>query len=210
MIVAIPHHNRSDLLRECLFSIPMKYEVVVKRGGTFARNANWCFARAESRDVLLVNDDAVLSPGAIEAMLAVDADVVVATNVKPTANAVSIEATADGYRVNRLPSMPEAFGAFGIIPHGACVLFRAHLGGLRKFDERFQNGWEDVDLYLRLKSLGYKIAPSAGTFIHEEMSSAGRLDHIRENRRLFVELWPTERFERHESEARLSKKPSDP
>jgi GT2 family glycosyltransferase/glycosyltransferase involved in cell wall biosynthesis len=75
---------------------------------------------------------------------------------------------------------------------GACMAMRAaDFARCRGFDPSFTNGQEDVDLCLRLTaSLGTfcRYEPSS-TVIHHEGQSAGRFDHARSNRQVFLERW---------------------
>ncbi len=67
---------------------------------------------------------------------------------------------------------------------GACMAVRAdlffNLGG---FDRSYVNGYEDVDLCIRAKKLGFEIVYVAeSTVIHyESQSGAARWTHVREN-----------------------------
>lgn len=74
---------------------------------------------------------------------------------------------------------------------GACMLVRRELffavGG---FDAAFRNGFEDVDLCLRLGERGYEIHYCADSVVeHLESVSPGRFRHDRENVSLYRERW---------------------
>lgn len=73
----------------------------------------------------------------------------------------------------------------------ACMLIRRTLfeqvGG---FDTSFRNGFEDVDLCLRLGELGYEIHYChTSTLYHLESVSPGRFDHDRENVGIYHTRW---------------------
>lgn len=74
---------------------------------------------------------------------------------------------------------------------GACMLIKKEIfmkvGG---FDERFLNGFEDIDLCLKVKELGYQIlyCPSSVVY-HFESRTEGRKDHDIENSRVFSDKW---------------------
>ncbi|KAF0219373.1 MAG: hypothetical protein FD174_2072 [Geobacteraceae bacterium] len=73
----------------------------------------------------------------------------------------------------------------------ACMLIKKglflELGG---FDEGFRNGYEDIDLCLRARTLGKKILYNPESIlIHFEETSPGRKDHDRENRDRFLARW---------------------
>ncbi|MBU0509625.1 glycosyltransferase, partial [bacterium] len=58
------------------------------------------------------------------------------------------------------------------------------------FDEQYRNGFEDVDLCLRLRRSGLRViyCPES-TVMHREESSDGRKDHDRENLERFLARW---------------------
>jgi hypothetical protein len=74
---------------------------------------------------------------------------------------------------------------------GACLLIRTPVFmqvGL--FDENFRNGFEDVDLCLRVGQLGYRVLYNPDCVVyHLESMTPGRGDHDRENSRYFEEKW---------------------
>ncbi len=73
----------------------------------------------------------------------------------------------------------------------ACMLVRRDLfsevGG---FDEAYRNGFEDVDLCLKIKQQGWRVIyqPSSVLY-HLESQTPGRKDHDVENHRLFTARW---------------------
>ena len=74
----------------------------------------------------------------------------------------------------------------------AAVAMRADdVVALRGFDTAYRNGFEDVDLCLRLlerRPGGFRVAPTA-LVTHLESKTPGRYAHVDENRELFVERW---------------------
>lgn len=73
----------------------------------------------------------------------------------------------------------------------ACMLMpRSLFMNLNGFDEGYRNGFEDVDLCLRIGESGLRIlyTPSA-TVVHHEESTAGRKTYDRENFNRFMDLW---------------------
>lgn len=74
---------------------------------------------------------------------------------------------------------------------GACLAIRRSLfremGG---FDEEYRNGYEDIDLCLRLKDQGYRIVYVPESRIwHHVSKSPGRSDHSNSNFTRFNERW---------------------
>ena len=73
----------------------------------------------------------------------------------------------------------------------ACLLVRSAVFlALGLFDEGFQNGFEDVDLCLRLGQNGYRLiyTPLAQVY-HLESQTKGRFDHEQENTCLLYNRW---------------------
>ena len=74
---------------------------------------------------------------------------------------------------------------------GACFFIKKSLfEKLGGFDEAFINGQEDIDLCMKIKSLGLKIWYSPDAWIyHLESQSANRLEKAFQNRQLFLKRW---------------------
>ena len=73
----------------------------------------------------------------------------------------------------------------------ACMLVRKSIfNEVGCFDENFLNGYEDIDLCLKIKELGMDImyCPESVLY-HYESISEGRGDKYKENRELFLEKW---------------------
>jgi glycosyltransferase involved in cell wall biosynthesis len=74
---------------------------------------------------------------------------------------------------------------------GACFMIHRELFlQLAGFDETYQNGVEDIDLCLRVRSAGRKVVyePKAVVY-HLEGRSVGRFNHVNENLRIFFNRW---------------------
>lgn len=74
---------------------------------------------------------------------------------------------------------------------GACMLVRREafesVGG---FDEGYRNGFEDVDLCLKIREQGWRILYQPKSVVyHLESRTPGRKDHERENGRRLIERW---------------------
>lgn len=72
-----------------------------------------------------------------------------------------------------------------------CLVDRAAWNAMGGFDRTFVNGWEDVDLCLRLGEAGYEIHYCAESMIYhmESASRDLRAPQERENRGVYVERW---------------------
>lgn len=74
---------------------------------------------------------------------------------------------------------------------GACMLVRKDLFEQASgFDEKYQNGVEDIDLCLKVKMLGKRVVyePKSVLF-HYEGVTEGRFDNVNDNLKLFFEKW---------------------
>lgn len=177
--VVVPHHSRFDLLEKSLASVAdhsvivvddsvsgLKHslpEVVVLRtsGETgFAKSCNVGLGRAESEGaewVLLLNDDAILEEGALEALLEAakahqHADAFGPVLVGPTgiesAGLCFSPRTARVVQRTDVPDAPREVMALS----GACLLVRSFW----RFSEEFPHAMEDIDLGLRIREVGKK------------------------------------------------------
>lgn len=73
----------------------------------------------------------------------------------------------------------------------ACMLVRRELfEEVRGFDEQFVNGFEDVDLCLKVREKGYHVVYQPRSVLyHLESQTPGRKDHDAHNSRLLEERW---------------------
>ena len=97
----------------------------------------------------------------------------------------------DHYLKGRALTAAHGAGRFARAVTGACCMIRRDLflsaGG---FDESFRNGYEDVDLCLRLGQMGYKHWVDYRSVVcHHVSASPGRMDHELRNMRLFLQRW---------------------
>lgn len=186
LCVVIPCFRRQDLLRQALESADgspvllvddsvegldwtgFSAEVLRTEGALgFSGAANRGIAWAEDQGfswVLLLNDDARLEPGALEALVRVvenrpDVDAAGPLLYGPegleSAGFCLSPRTARLVQRKDVPSQPSPVVALS----GACLFLRSHL----RFDEGFPHAFEDVDLGLRIKARGQKsiVVPQA-------------------------------------------------
>lgn len=74
---------------------------------------------------------------------------------------------------------------------GACLFIQKEIyGRLGGFEEKYLNGWEDIDLCFKVKNAGLKVLYTGETFVyHLESQSEGRLNFAKDNERLFMSVW---------------------
>lgn len=80
---------------------------------------------------------------------------------------------------------------FQVVTAACCLIRRDAFEQAGGFDTAFLNGWEDVDLCLRLGELGYEVHYCANSVVHhlESASRDPRLPQERENRERYAERW---------------------
>ena len=179
MVVLIPHHSRTDHLVRCLSAVrdwpvcvvddspsgvaPLPVPTVRTSGNTgFAAAINCGLAQLEAqgtRLVLILNDDAAVEPGCIDALVSAwtDADgalgpVLIDGEGRQTAG-IRI-GMAGRVRSNRGGGAGEVDAL-----SGACLLIRA----TERLDPAYVHGFEDLDLCRRLhaRSLAVRVVPDA-------------------------------------------------
>lgn len=201
--IIIPHHNRADLLAECLKSIPkLNFNVIVaKYGGSFSHNCNAGALQAKTDNLIFLNDDTIVNAPALWDMISRPEDVVgcrqhftqpeMATGLADVIGITLRVNENDGRVQYWLTDKPEE----AFYPSGAIFRIRKdlfwHLGGL---DERFINGGEDQALFLKAISEGASISFCMIPIIHHLSQSEGRFKYCAENDTLLKNLWPDERL----------------
>ena len=188
--IIIPHHNRVDRLSELLTSIPHGVEVHVVRGGTFAQNCNWGTVAEgfgmdqENVRYLFLNDDCLLPPAGVDflhSMATAPVPIVGCRIQFPPDHETEERLTGGAYivpvtegedkgliRIEVSSEPPVATPGKAAIPSGCCFAIDAdafwNVGG---FSERFQNGCEDIDLFLRCLEAGFQIGLVTDPRVHD-------------------------------------------
>jgi len=160
----------------------------LERNAGYSRACNLGAARADGDAVVLLNDDCVCDPEFVERIvepLDPVAGTVMAAGVMRDWNdpdridsaGMELDRTLlvfdylNGEPLSRLDGRVED----PIGPSGAAAAFdRATFLAVRGFDERLFAYWEDVDLVLRLRRLGFRCALAAGARgVHEHSATLG-------------------------------------
>lgn len=169
----------------------------------FAGACNQGALAANYEFVVFVNSDLILTPGWLEPLIAkgIDPSVGAVGNRQlfPDSNRVhhcGLYVTQDLYLKHYLldssaDDWRTQFTRECEIVTGACLLVHRDLflilGG---FDESYRNGYEDVDLCLRLKQSGYRVIYTPDSTIYHHVSkSPGRGAHDHLNYNIFMNRW---------------------
>lgn len=185
---------RPDLLTRCLASVR---RAVVVSGGTFAENCN-AGAAVDDDFYVFLNDDAEVPVGWLDHLLAPFADPAVGITgcrlVYPDGRVQHAGVwldTPSGVLTAYNHTDDQPSGEVQAVT-GACMAVRSEcfwaLGG---FDTKFVNGYEDVDLCLRARKQGWKVAYTDAVTVvhHESQSGPARWTHVRENVQRLQEKW---------------------
>ncbi|MDD4986726.1 MAG: galactosyltransferase-related protein, partial [Dehalococcoidales bacterium] len=190
--IIIPHHDQTELLAQCLSSIPLRnYNVMVCRGGTFAQNCNKGARLAETDKLIFANDDLVVNPQVLWELVDAKEELVGVKQFYPDGEPLCVGIFINQFGNYELTNNPKK----AMYPSGAFFRIEKEVfeevGG---FDERFRNGGEDQDLFLKVLEKGYRVGFAQGSVIHHCSQSAGRFDFMRENDEVLHELWPEARL----------------
>ncbi len=169
----------------------------------FAKACNQGARAARGELLLFLNNDTLVTPGWLEALVDIlrkDPDVAAAgakllypDDTVQHAGVVFNERGAVYHLYRHFHRDHPAVNKerdFQVVT-GACLLIRKTIfmqAGL--FDEGFQNGFEDVDLCLRVRQLGYRIRYTPRSVLyHLESKTPGRFAREEENSRLLAKKW---------------------
>lgn len=214
--VIIVNNGSTDSTVEIVSEFSAKYPnfhlINLEENLGFAKANNIASKRAKGEYLLLLNNDTEVQPGWLEAMVeyadndstigAVGSKLLFPDNTIQHAglliykkytskNESQLIAIHNHYK--KSPDDP-----FVNIPYeyqaltAACLLIPKVLyKQLNGFDERFWNGYEDVDLCLRIRKAGYKLVycPASTLIHHESQSGAERFSKVPENVDLLQKIW---------------------
>lgn len=187
---------------------------VNKQLNNFSKSNNMGAKMAEGDTLLFLNNDTQIQEGLLQEMQSVlnsDKNVgVVGSLLYLMDYPRKVQHAGVMFTEKFIPyelGLPLSFGVPEIAPNdprinsvrevpsvtGACMMIKKDLfdkiGG---FDEEYNNGWEDTDLVLRVKELGYKVFYTGRKYVlHKHFGSKdrGRFTHENKNRQRYEEIW---------------------
>ena len=202
--IIIPTINaRPDLLERCINSVTATLNendaLLVVEGGTFAENCNVGAAQTDNEILIFLNDDTKIDQDDwIEKLTSpFENPKVGATGCRLIYPDGKIQHsgvyfdTPDGILTAYNRTWDTDTGPVAAVT-GACLAIRRTLfEQLEGFDTEFRNGYEDVDLCLRIHQAGYTIVYVAECTLihHESQSGAARWEHVNDNVARLQQLW---------------------
>lgn len=182
--VIIPHHNKHDLLAECLKCIPLKnFNIIVVAGADFSKAINKGAKMAETGALIFINDDIKFEPSILWKLLDDKRDIVGVPQRKPDGGILTYGL---GFQNSDIPIGITGRREDVLLPSGAMLKVEKKIfNKLGGFDERYKNGLEDVDFCVRAKAKGYTMGIIDDFIIHHEAQSEGRFDFLSHNGRIF-------------------------
>ena len=186
--IVIPHHNRSDLLEECLKSIPMDFNVFVIRGGAFAENCNRGFRLTRGEYVIFLNDDCVVNEQGLRQMVELKTDIVGSPLIYPDGSPqmYGVE-TVWNWNTKRWKNILTNDSSKADYPSGAFFKIRRSVfKKLGQFSEDYRNGAEDRELFMKAILNRYSISYVDMPSIHHLSVSESRMAYSRENDKIFA------------------------
>lgn len=211
--IVIPHHDRDDLLEECIASIPKGVFYIVTKEGTFSENNNRGFKKvrkAGAKKVMFLNDDVIINRECWDEMMKLSKtfDIVGARTVFPDGRSENF----GGEIVCKYDWRDwVCFHTFEdnnrwIVPGGACFIISSEaFEKCGMFNEEYKNSCEDTELFLTAREMGYSIALTKSTMVHRTGQSAGRYDQDHPNAVLLQQRFSLERVQAIVEKVRLSR-----
>ena len=190
-------HANPALLAQLLDALDADHVTVVE-GGTFAENCNSGARKATSDILIFLNDDTMPHlgwlPPLLDAFNDPDVGIAGARLVYPDGRIqhAGVWFDAPGGILTAHNELEDLESRDVDCVTGACLAIRRELFvACDGFDENFRNGYEDVDLCLRVRAGGWRIRYVAeSTLTHyESQSGAARWTHVGENVQRLQDLW---------------------
>lgn len=178
--------------------------IINDRNEGFGRACNRGALAARGRYLLFLNNDTEATPGWLEALLsAAQGSQVAAVGAKLLYPDGRVQHAGVVFSPDKVPQHVHRFaqsdapevnrcGPVAAVTAACMLISRALFLEMGGFDEVYRNGYEDIDLCLRLRASGRNILyqPQAVVY-HHESQSAGRIDHDSQNYRIFIGRWAT-------------------
>ena len=202
--VILTDDGSTDGTRDFLRSLrPPRYRVVLNdRPRGYAANNNHAARLARAPVLCLLNNDTVLMPAWLHAMLRVlrrtpDSGFVGNVQREPFSGLIDhigVTFNPDGTPVHagKNDSAPpeQEFGRWPAVTAACCVISKDVFMKLGGFDEGFQNGFEDIDFCLRAAEAGHRhYVANRSSIYHYISASPGRRRHEDSNLERYRARW---------------------
>ena len=201
--VILVDDGSSDGTREYLGSIQSPHLKIIfnEQNRGFAGANNRGVEQAEAPRLAFLNNDLVLKSGWLEPMLR-------ALEEPGTGFVGNVQTNAHHGRIDHAGivftpwGIPEHYGMdylylpkngvkeFRAVTAACCLIEKEVFLSVDGFDESYRNGFEDIDLCLRLEQKGFRNKVALGSRVgHWVSSSPGRKEKDDPNRQLFLSRW---------------------
>ena len=186
--IIIPHHDQHQLLAKCLETIDTKiFNIKVISGGTFAQNCNSGAKQSNADTLIFLNDDTLPSQEILEKVAKEKADITGVAQHIPNKRKTYYGL---GYRYDEKEWFLAEEIREVIIPSGFCFkVKRKVFEEMEGLDERYKNGAEDVDFFLRAIKGNRSIGYVRYDIPHLLSKSEGRFDWAFQNNEIFNNNW---------------------
>lgn len=165
---------------------------------SFAEANNLAARRAKKAWLLFINDDCRLAPKSFETLWnARNSERLTAPTLiywDGELQSAGIQLDASGVRESTEDGLHNANARrhdFDAVSAAAMICSRQLFQDMSGFDEKFINGYEDVDFCLRARARGITSEIIDEPVVHFRSSSRGRFDRDDQNLALLKEKWPT-------------------
>jgi GT2 family glycosyltransferase len=203
-LIVVDNHS-TDGTQAFLSSLGGDVQIILNQENFgFAKACNQGAQAARGKYLVFLNNDTVPQDGWLRALVAevdghpevgiVGSKLLYGDGTVQHAGVVFLRSKLSPYHIYR--KAPADLSAVNVrrefqVVTGACMLVRSQLfNKLGGFDERFRNGFEDVDLCLKAREKGYRVVYQPRSVLyHLESQTPGRKLHEVDNSRLLQERW---------------------